>query len=69
MRGPAETSETDSHALINPILIVEIRSDSTAEFDWIRLKSQEYVLVSQSKLMVDTFFPTEDGTWEIRTLS
>ncbi len=75
--GPKETSAKDSNALTNPILIVEVLSDSTADFDrgakfahYRQLLSlRQYVLVSQSQAMVDTYYRTEDGTWEIQTLS
>ncbi|MCB0853410.1 MAG: Uma2 family endonuclease, partial [Bacteroidetes bacterium] len=29
---------------------------------------KEYVLVSQNEAMVDTYYRTEDGTWEITTI-
>ncbi len=70
-----QTSEKDSHALTNPILIVEVLSESTADFDrgekfahYRQLPSlREYMLISQISPMVDIFFRTDDGTWDIHT--
>ena len=72
-----ERSEKDPQAITNPILILEVLSDSTAGFDrgakftyYRQLPSlREYVLISQSEPMVDTYYRTDDGTWEIRTLT
>ncbi len=70
------TSEKDSNAITNPILIVEVLSESTAGFDrgakfahYREIPSlKQYVLVSQTEAMVDTFFRVNDNTWEIETL-
>ena len=73
--GEVQTAENDSNALINPILILEVLSDSTVAFDrgakfshYREITSlKEYILVSQQEAMVDIFFRTKDGTWEIHT--
>lgn len=75
--GKAIRSEKDPNALSNPILILEVLSDSTASFDrgakfthYRQMDSlKEYVLISQSEAMVDTYYRTEDGTWEINTIT
>lgn len=75
--GPLENSPHDPHAIINPILIVEVLFESTAAFDrgekfahYRQLPSlKEYVLVSQEEAMVDTFYRNEAGLWEIHTLT
>jgi Uma2 family endonuclease len=74
--GPLELSQKDNNAITNPILIVEVLSESTLEFDrgakfahYRQLSSlRQYVLISQTEAMVDTYYRTEDGTWEIQTL-
>jgi Uma2 family endonuclease len=58
-----ETDPDDAHAVINPTVIVEVLSDSTADSDrgdkfaaYRRLKSlREYVLVSQHERRVDVY--------------
>lgn len=73
--GTPERSSKDRNALINPILILEVLSDSTEAFDrgakfnyYRELPSfQEYVLISQEEALVDTYFRTKDNTWEINS--
>lgn len=70
-------SDKDPNALTNPILIIEVLSDSTAAFDrglkfshYRQLPSlQEYVLISQEEAMVDTYYRVEENLWEIRTIT
>jgi Uma2 family endonuclease len=65
-------SEKDPHALVNPILIIEVLSDSNEDFDrgtkfsrYRRLPSlQEYLLISQHEVMVDVFYRREADLWE-----
>ena len=69
-------SDKDPHAITNPLLILEVLSESTMAFDrgakfahYRNIPSlKEYVLVSQNEAMVDTYYRTEDGTWEITTI-
>ena len=73
--GAPQTSEKDANALTNPLLIVEVLSESTVAFDrgakfshYRQIQSlKEYVLISQSEPMVDVYYRTKDGTWEINT--
>ena len=59
--------------IVNPLLIVEVLSDSTAEFDrgikfeeYKTLSSfREYVLISQRMTYVTTYFREEDELWRI----
>lgn len=75
--GPIETSEKDSNALINSIFIVEVLSESSSDYDrgakfahYRQIPScREYLLVSQNEVQVDVFYRTEEGTWEINTVS
>lgn len=70
-----EKSEPDPQAITNPVLILEVLSDKTEAFDrggkfshYRKLKSlREYVLISQKEALVDTYFRTESGFWEIKT--
>ena len=62
--GDIERSEQDEHSVVNPILIVEVLSKSTANYDrgdkFFLYKQiltlQEYVLIEQDKAQVDVFF-------------
>jgi len=61
--GPLERDADDEQAVVNPVVVVEVLSDSTAEgdrgdefADYRRLKSlREYVLVSQRERRVDVY--------------
>ncbi|MEL7120812.1 MAG: Uma2 family endonuclease [Bacteroidota bacterium] len=67
------TSDKDKDAVINPIVIVEVLSKSTESYDrgdkfykYRQLDSfREYILISQDKPMVETFYKKEDNVWEI----
>lgn len=69
--GSLETSAIDRHAATNPILIVEVVSDSTEAYDrgekfahYRRIPSlREYVLVSQHKPWIESYFKNEQGVW------
>ncbi|MDX2284517.1 MAG: Uma2 family endonuclease [Bacteroidia bacterium] len=72
---PPERSEQDPHALTNPVLILEVLSESTEAFDrcskfnhYRELPSlREYVLLSQSAAQADLYYRTHAGgsAWEI----
>jgi len=74
--GEFERSEVDPQALVNPLLILEVLSESTEPFDrgvkfthYRKLPSlREYVLISQTDAWVDTYYRREDDLWEIRTI-
>ena len=63
--------ENDTHAIVNPVLIVEVASPSTAKYDrgdkFADYKSittfQEYVLIRQDRPEVNLFFREEDDLW------
>ena len=58
----------------NPVLLVEVLSKSTEEYDkndkfftYQNIESfQEYVLISQSKPVVQQYFKQKDGNWKIK---
>jgi Uma2 family endonuclease len=58
----------------NPILLVEVLSDSTAKYDkndkfltYQNIESfQEYVLISQDKTLIQQFIRQPDGNWKIK---
>jgi Uma2 family endonuclease len=64
---------TDEHqdTLLNPVVIIEVLSDSTEAYDrgrkfehYQRLESvMEYVLISQTEIKVEKFVRQKDGEW------
>ncbi|MEL6866017.1 MAG: Uma2 family endonuclease [Bacteroidota bacterium] len=72
--GAVETAAEDKNAVTNPIVIVEVLSKSTADYDrgdkfhfYRQIPSlREYVLIEQDKAVVDVYFKQE-GTdlWRI----
>lgn len=71
--GTAETAPGDPDALVNPLLLVEVLSDSTEAYDrgakaahYRRIPSlQAYVLVSQAEPVIEVYRRTSDGRWEL----
>jgi Uma2 family endonuclease len=69
--GKLEHAEADPHAAINPILIVEVLSDSTEAYDrgekfahYRRLPSlREYLLVSQREARLESYYKNAEGKW------
>lgn len=69
--GEPEFSDSKGDVLLNPLVIVEVLSDSTEAYDrgakfalYQRLASlQEYVLVSQNTPQVETYVRQAGGTW------
>lgn len=69
--GRFEGSATDPDAAINPVLIVEILSDSTEAYDrgekfahYRRIPSlREYVLVSQHRPRLEAYAQNDEGAW------
>jgi Uma2 family endonuclease len=65
----------DSSIVFQPILVVEVLSDSTATYDmgakffrYQRISSlMEYVLVDQFSPTINVITRNEDGNWEIKT--
>lgn len=69
--------EINSDFILNPILIIEILSKSTEQFDrgnkfldYQQLSSlQDYVLVSQDKMFVECFYKQTTGDWISKSYS
>lgn len=72
--GEIETAEQDEHSIINPTLIVEVLSEYTEAYDrgdklhkYALLPSlKEYILIDQSKPVVDTFYREAPSYWRVR---
>lgn len=68
-----ETASNDAHAIINPILLVEVLSDSTEAYDrgekfahYRRIPSlREYVLLSQRERRIEVHRLNASGHWEL----
>lgn len=71
--GHIERSPKDPEAAINPVVLVEVLSDSSEAYDrgekfahYRRLASlQDYVLVSQREPRIEVFRRTTNGRWEL----
>lgn len=71
--GPLVVDTEDRNAIVNPILIVEVLSDSTEAYDrgqkaahYRRIPSlKEYVLVSQHQPRIEVLRRSEAGHWEL----
>ena len=71
--GVLETAPDDPEAITNPVLLVEVLSDSTEAYDrgakaarYRRVPSlREYVLVSQTETLVEVQRRNASGSWEI----
>lgn len=70
--GEPQFHDERTDVLLNPILIIEVLSESTEAFDrggkfqaYQRLESlQEYILISQHKPVVEQFVRQSDATWK-----
>lgn len=73
--GKPEFYEVNSNAINNPTLIVEILSESTADYDrggkFTRYRKietlQEYVLIEQETVRVEVWHQLEKNVWRITT--
>lgn len=71
--GPLETAEDDRNAALNPVLIVEVLSDSTEAYDrgqkfshYRQIPSlREYLLVAQTEPRLEAYAKNEAGRWEL----
>ena len=71
--GQAEVDAEDRCAIVNPLLVIEVLSDSTEAYDrgekaahYRHLPSlREYVLVSQHRPRIEVFRRNEAGRWEL----
>lgn len=74
---PPEFEDAHGDTLVNPVVIVEVLSDSTEAYDrgrkfehYRRLPSlREYLLVSQRERHVDHYVRQDDGTWLLREVA
>lgn len=70
--GKLEHAADDRHGVVNPILIVEVLSDSTEAYDrgakaahYRRIPSlKEYVLVNQKTQKIEVYHRVEQNRWE-----
>jgi Uma2 family endonuclease len=73
--GPPEFEDSQVDTLVNPRVIIEVLSDSTAEYDrgtkyrhYQRIDSlQEYILVSQKEPAIEQLIRQPNGRWESAT--
>ena len=71
--GRAETAQDDPDAITNPIVLVEILSDSTEAYDrgakaahYRRISAlQAYVIVSQAEPRIEVYRRADAGRWEL----
>jgi Uma2 family endonuclease len=71
--GQLETADDDADAIVNPVVLVEVLSDSTEGYDrgakWAHYRRipslREYVLVSQAEPLIEVFRRAESGRWEL----
>lgn len=71
--GKQERDPEDANTLVNPIVLVEVLSDSTLAYDrgekfahYRRIPSlKEYVLVSQHEPRIEVFRRDEEGIWSL----
>jgi Uma2 family endonuclease len=71
--GQLETAADDKDAITNPIVLVEVLSDSTEAYDrgakaahYRRIASlREYLLVSQNEPRIEVHRRAESGRWEL----
>lgn len=72
--GKLERDLEDKDAVVNPIVLVEVLSDSSEAYDrgqkfahYRRIPSlREYVLVSQHEPRIEVFHRNEDDSWTLR---
>jgi Uma2 family endonuclease len=63
--GKLERDAEDRHAITNPVLVLEVLSDSTEAKDRHLPSLREYVLVSQRERRVEVHRRNEAGRWEL----
>jgi Uma2 family endonuclease len=75
--GAAQFKDKKENTLLNPSVIFEILSPSTETFDRtskfqqyrLLLSLREYVLISQTQMLVEHYTRQTDNTWVLRDLS
>jgi Uma2 family endonuclease len=71
--GQPELKPSSKDVIVNPILVVEVLSPSTEDYDrggkFARYRSlasfQEYVLISQHDFKIETWYRLEENVWRI----
>lgn len=74
--GRVERDPDDAHAMTNPVVLVEVLSNSTEDWDrggkfahYRRIPSlRDYVLVAQTEPVIEHHARNADGTWTMREL-
>ncbi len=72
--GKPETRENDQYNLLNPVLLIEVLSPSTRNYDrglkFDRYKDipslKEYVLVDSVTVLAEVYLLNEQGQWEMK---
>ena len=72
--GRVERDPDDPNALVNPIVLVEVLSDSTEDWDrggkfahYRRIPAlRDYLIVSQRERLIEHHVRNDDGTWTMR---
>ncbi len=74
--GRAERDPDDAHALVNPVVLVEVLSASTEDWDrggkfahYRRIPSlRDYLIVVQGNALIEHHRRNDDGSWTMREL-
>lgn len=69
--GAPQMSDAQKDVLLNPVLVVEVLSPTTERYDrseklkiYLSIPSvQEYLLVSQEQIGLESYYKTEEGKW------
>lgn len=72
--GDVQVADDDPNAIVNPVALVEVLSDSTETWDrggkfrrYRKFESlRDYVLVSQHERCIEVYSRDEDGEWRLR---
>lgn len=75
--GPTEIDPENRNTIVNPVVLVEVLSDSSRKYDltikqshYLRLPSlKDYLVVEQQEHLIHHFARNEDGSWTVRLLS
>jgi Uma2 family endonuclease len=75
VRGPVERDPENRHTAVNSVLLVEVLSESTADYDrgekfahYRQIASLgDYVLIDARAVSVEVRHRETDGTWSVRT--
>jgi Uma2 family endonuclease len=75
--GPLQRSDVDQNSIVNPMVVVEVVSDSTAAFDYSGKRDhymsiasvQTYILISQKMPKLDVFTRGAGSGWTFRQVT